>query len=121
MREPQLGDGVIFTQGQSSDRMVRLRDGKGERLEFPQAGQVRIGNDVEIGANTTIDRGSLDCTEISAGVKIDNLVHIAHNVRIGENDSDRRANWHLRMAVIGRDSPLGAAGLGDHCRIEDGR
>ncbi len=48
-------------------------------------GEVEIQDDVEIGANTTIDRGSLDRTEIGAGTKLDNLVHVAHNVHIGEN------------------------------------
>jgi len=95
---------------------------KGKRWKFPQAGQVSIGNDVEIGANTTIDRGSLDCTEISAGVKIDNLVHVAHNVRIGEKHGDRRATGISGSAVIGRDVLAfgGQVGLGDHCQIEDG-
>ena len=59
--------------------------GDGHHLKFPQLGGVEIGDDVEIGCNATIDRGSLEQTQIGAGVKIDNLVQIAHNVRIGEN------------------------------------
>jgi UDP-3-O-[3-hydroxymyristoyl] glucosamine N-acyltransferase len=93
----------------------------GVRWKFPQVGQVRIGNDVEVGANTTIDRGSLDRTEISAGVKIDNLVHVAHNVQIGENTVIAAQTGISGSAVIGRDVAIGGqAGLGDHCLIEDG-
>ena len=56
----------------------------GEHQKIPHVGRCIIGDDVEIGANTTIDRGSIDDTVIGKGTKIDNLVHIAHNVRIGE-------------------------------------
>jgi len=72
-------------------------------------------NDVEIGANTTVDRGSLDRTEISAGVKIDNLVHIAHNVRIGRKHCDCRTNWNLSFDGDWQGRGFwGQAGLGDH-------
>src|SRR6266852_3281555 len=57
--------------------------GDGRYWKFPQVGIVEIGDDVEIGANATIDRGSLDDTRIAEGVKIDNLVHVGHNVQIG--------------------------------------
>ena len=57
--------------------------GEGRYWKFPQTGLVEIGDDVEIGANTTIDRGSLDDTRIGEGVKLDNLVHVGHNVKIG--------------------------------------
>src|SRR5439155_13923915 len=56
--------------------------GDGRDWKFPQAGIVEIGDDVEIGANTTIDRGSLDDTRIGEGVKLDNLVHVGHNCQI---------------------------------------
>src|ERR1700716_2001060 len=76
----QLGDGVILHAGAViGSAGFGCVSEKGKRWKFPQAGQVRIGNDVEIGANTTIDRGSLDFTEILAAAKIDNLLHIAHN------------------------------------------
>lgn len=95
--------------------------GEGKRLKFPQIGEVEIGNDVEIGANTTIDRGSLDRTEIFAGVKIDNLVHIAHNVHIGENTVMAAQTGISGSVIVGRDVALGGqAGLGDHCEIQDG-
>ncbi len=57
--------------------------GEGRYWKFPQAGIVEIGDDVEIGANTTIDRGSLDDTRIAEGVKLDNLVQVGHNCQIG--------------------------------------
>ncbi len=81
-----LADRVILHSGAviGSDGFGYIAEG-GKRWKFPQVGQVQIGNDVEIGANSTIDRGSLGRTEIRAGTKLDNLVHIAHNVSIGEN------------------------------------
>ena len=117
-----LGDAVILHAGAviGSDGFGYVVEEK-RRWKFPQVGQVRIGNDVEIGANTTIDRGSLDSTEISAGVKIDNLVHIAHNVHIGQNTVIAAQTGISGSAVIGTDVAFGGqAGLGDHCLIEDG-
>jgi len=75
-----LHSGVIV----GSDGFGYLRDG-GNIHKFPQLGSVVIEDDVEIGANTTIDKGSLGCTVIGEGTKIDNLCHIAHNVKIGRN------------------------------------
>ncbi len=93
----------------------------GKRWKFPQVGSVEIGDDVEIGANTTIDRGSLDRTEIGAGTKLDNLVHIAHNVSIGENTVIAAQTGVSGSVVIGKNVAFGGqAGLGDHCKIEDG-
>src|SRR3984957_12177451 len=59
--------------------------GEGRHWKFPQTGDVEVGDDVEIGCNATVDRGSLDTTRIGQGVKIDNLVQVAHNVQIGEH------------------------------------
>jgi UDP-3-O-[3-hydroxymyristoyl] glucosamine N-acyltransferase len=117
-----LGDGVVLHAGAviGSDGFGYVAEG-GKRRKFPQVGQVTIGNDVEIGANTTIDRGSLDRTEVSAGVKIDNLVHVAHNVQIGENTVIAAQTGISGSTVIGRDVVFGGqVGLADHCRIEDG-
>jgi UDP-3-O-[3-hydroxymyristoyl] glucosamine N-acyltransferase len=117
-----LGDRVIVHSGAviGSDGFGYVAE-KGKRWKFPQVGQIRVEDDVEIGANTTIDRGSLDRTEISAGVKIDNLVHVAHNVRIGENTVIAAQTGISGSAVIGRDVAFGGqAGLGERCRIEDG-
>jgi UDP-3-O-[3-hydroxymyristoyl] glucosamine N-acyltransferase len=116
-----LGDRVILHSGAviGSDGFGYVAE-EGKRLKFPQVGRVRIGNDVEIGANTTIDRGSLDRTDISAGVKIDNLVHVAHNVQIGENTVIAAQTGISGSVVIGRDVVFGGqVGVADHCRIED--
>jgi UDP-3-O-[3-hydroxymyristoyl] glucosamine N-acyltransferase len=93
----------------------------GKRWKFPQVGKVEIQDDVEIGANTTIDRGSLDRTEIGAGTKLDNLVHVAHNVSIGENTVIAAQTGISGSVVIGKNVAFGGqAGLGDHCEIEEG-
>ena len=92
----------------------------GRRLKFPQVGDVLVQDDVEIGANTTIDRGSLGRTEICTGAKLDNLVHIAHNVRVGENTVIAAQTGVSGSAIIGKNVAFGGqAGLGDHCEIED--
>ena len=76
----------------------------GEQIDFPHIGIVRIGNNVRIGACTCIDRGSVGETIISNGVKIDNLVHIAHNVKIGHDSKI------VALSIIG-----GSAQIGDNC------
>jgi UDP-3-O-[3-hydroxymyristoyl] glucosamine N-acyltransferase len=93
----------------------------GRRRKFPQVGAIEIQNDVEIGANTTIDRGSLDRTEIGAGAKLDNLVHVAHNVRIGENSVIAAQSGISGSSLIGKNVACGGqVGVADHCEIEDG-
>ena len=82
-------------------------DGRWEKLE--QLGAVRIGNDVEIGANTCIDRGALQDTIIQDGVKLDNLIQIGHNVRIGAHS-----------ALAGCVGVAGSATIGAHCTIGGG-
>lgn len=118
----RLANRVILHSGAviGSDGFGYVAEG-GKRWKFPQVGEVEIQDDVEIGANTTIDRGSLGRTEIGAGAKLDNLVHIAHNVQIGENTVIAAQTGISGSAVIGRDVAFGGqAGLGDHCEIEDG-
>jgi UDP-3-O-[3-hydroxymyristoyl] glucosamine N-acyltransferase len=78
----------------------------GRWVKIPQIGGVRIGDDVEIGANTTIDRGALDDTVIAEGVKLDNQVQVAHNVRIGAHS-----------AIAGCVGIAGSADIGAHCTI----
>jgi len=78
----------------------------GRWVKIPQIGAVRIGDDVEIGANTTIDRGALDDTVLEEGVKLDNLVQIAHNVRVGAH-----------TAIAGCAGVAGSADIGRHCTI----
>lgn len=93
----------------------------GKRRKFPQVGDVEIEDDVEIGANTTIDRGSLDRTIIRSGVKLDNLVHVAHNVIIGENTVIAAQTGISGSVIIGKNVILGGQiGIADHCELKDG-
>lgn len=95
--------------------------GEGRHWKFPQIGSVEIGNDVEVGCNTTIDRGSLGVTRIAADVKIDNLVQVAHNVSIGEHSILVSQTGISGSSSLGAGVILGGqAGLGDHCNLEDG-
>lgn len=84
-----------------------LFEGRWEKIE--QLGAVRIGNDVEIGANTCIDRGALDDTVIEDGVKLDNLVQIGHNVHVGAN-----------TAMAGCAGVAGSARIGANCTVGGG-
>jgi UDP-3-O-[3-hydroxymyristoyl] glucosamine N-acyltransferase len=94
--------------------------GEGRHWKFPQIGRVEIGDDVEIGCNTTIDRGSLDETRIACGVKIDNLVQVAHGVKIGEHSVIAAQTGIAGSSVLGKHVMVGGqAGIGDHCEIED--
>lgn len=79
---------------------------KGNWVKIPQVGRVVIGDNVDIGANTTVDRGALDDTVIEEGVKIDNLVQIGHNCRIGAHS-----------VIAGCVGIAGSAKIGKHCRI----
>jgi UDP-3-O-[3-hydroxymyristoyl] glucosamine N-acyltransferase len=95
--------------------------GEGRHWKFPQIGTVEIGDNVEIGCNTTIDRGSLGVTSISADVKIDNLVQVAHNVSIGEHSILVSQTGISGSCSLGAGVILGGqVGLGDHCILEDG-
>jgi UDP-3-O-[3-hydroxymyristoyl] glucosamine N-acyltransferase len=119
-----LGDRVIVHAGAvlGSDGFGYVRDAKGGRYEkFPQVGKLVIEDDVEIGANTTIDRGALDETRIGRGTKIDNLVHIGHNCRLGENVVIAAQTGLSGSIVIENDVVLGGqVGIGEHARIEEG-
>jgi UDP-3-O-[3-hydroxymyristoyl] glucosamine N-acyltransferase len=92
----------------------------GKYRKFPQVGKVELQDDVEIGANTTIDRGSLGRTEIGAGTKLDNLVHVAHNVSIGENTVIAAQTGISGSSVMGKNVAVGGqVGIADNCEIED--
>jgi UDP-3-O-[3-hydroxymyristoyl] glucosamine N-acyltransferase len=80
-------------------------------LKVPQVGTVVIGNDVEIGANTAIDRGAIEDTVIGDGVKIDNLVQIAHNVRIGDHTAIAGCAGIAGSTVIGKRCMIGGAAM----------
>src|SRR4030088_2412631 len=95
--------------------------GEGRHWKFPQAGIVEIGDDVEIGANTTIDRGSLADTRIATGVKLDNLVHVGHNCEIGEHSVIAAQAGLSGSCVFGKQVVVGGqAGFGERCKLEDG-
>ncbi|MCI0749535.1 MAG: UDP-3-O-(3-hydroxymyristoyl)glucosamine N-acyltransferase [Nevskiales bacterium] len=88
--------------------------------EVPQLGSVRIGDDVEVGANTTIDRGTLDDTVLENGVKLDNQIHIAHNVHIGAHTAVAACVGVAGSTRIGARCMIGgAAVLADHIEIGD--
>jgi UDP-3-O-[3-hydroxymyristoyl] glucosamine N-acyltransferase len=82
---------------------------KGRWVKIHQLGRVIIGNDVEVGANTSIDRGAIEDTVIGDGVKLDNQIQIAHNVRIGKH-----------TAMAGCVGIAGSADIGEHCAIGGG-
>jgi UDP-3-O-[3-hydroxymyristoyl] glucosamine N-acyltransferase len=95
--------------------------GEGKYWKFPQAGIVEIGDDVEIGANSTIDRGSLDDTRIAEGVKLDNLVHVGHNCQIGAHTVIAAQAGLSGSCTFGKYVVVaGQAGFGERCKLEDG-
>lgn len=90
----------------------------GKKIE--QLAAVRIGNDVEIGANTCIDRGALQDTVIEDGVKLDNLIQIGHNVRVGRNTAMAGCVGVAGSATIGANCTIGgSAGVLGHLTIAD--
>src|SRR6202047_2713719 len=95
--------------------------GEGRHWKFPQTGIVEIGDDVEIGAKTTIDRGSLADTRIATGVKLDNLVHVGHNCEIGEHSVIAAQVGLSGSCTFGKNVVVGGqAGFGERCKLEDG-
>ncbi len=119
-----LGDRVIVQAGTvlGSEGFGYVRDSESGRYEqFPQVGRLVIEDDVEIGANATIDRGALDETHIRRGTKIDNLVHVGHNVQIGQ-DVVIAAQTGLSGSATIEDNVIigGQVGIADHVRIEAG-
>jgi UDP-3-O-[3-hydroxymyristoyl] glucosamine N-acyltransferase len=119
----RLGDRVVVQAGAVLGAMgfgyVREKDGG--HVRFPQQGTLWIGDDVEIGANTTIDRGALGETRIGDGTKIDNLVHIGHNCVVGKNVLIAAQVGVSGSTTIGDGAVLaGQVGLGDHVTIGPG-
>jgi len=93
----------------------------GQYTQFPQQGTLVIEDDVEIGANSTIDRGALTETRIRRGTKIDNLVHIGHNCDIGENVVMASLTGISGSSTVGNGAVLaGQVGVGDHAHIGPG-
>jgi len=117
-----IGDNLIAHAGVvfGSDGFGIAMD-EGRWIKIPQIGRVVIGNDVEIGANTTIDRGALDDTVIEDGVKLDNQIQIAHNVRIGAHTAIAGCVGIAGSTTIGKYCQIGgSAGILGHLKIADG-
>jgi len=123
-----LGKRVVVHAGAviGADGFGIANDG-GHWVKIPQIGGVRIGDDVEIGANTAVDRGALDDTVIEEGVKLDNLIQIGHNVRVGAHTAMAGCVAIAGSADIGRHCTIGAASvilghlkLADHVHISAG-
>ncbi|MBN8752186.1 MULTISPECIES: UDP-3-O-(3-hydroxymyristoyl)glucosamine N-acyltransferase [Variovorax] len=94
---------------------------QGQWVKIEQLGAVRIGNDVEIGANTCIDRGALDDTVIEDGVKLDNLIQIGHNVRVGKNTAMAGCVGVAGSAIIGANCTFGGGAIVlGHLTVADG-
>ncbi|MCB0310753.1 MAG: UDP-3-O-(3-hydroxymyristoyl)glucosamine N-acyltransferase, partial [Bdellovibrionales bacterium] len=121
--ECQIGDKVVIHSNSviGADGFGYLPDNKGKLRKVPQIGKVKIGDLVEIGSNTCIDRGALGETEIGSGTKIDNLVQIGHNCKIG---TDTIICGHVGIAgsvKIGNHVIIGGGGMiADHVTIVDG-
>ena len=101
---------------------VVVRDAKtGAYTQFPQQGTLLIEDDVEIGANSTIDRGALKQTRIGRGTKIDNLVHVGHNCDIGEDVILVMGTGISGSSTVGNGAVIaGQVGIGDHVTIGPG-
>jgi UDP-3-O-[3-hydroxymyristoyl] glucosamine N-acyltransferase len=119
-----LGDRVIVHAGAvlGADGFGYVRDGAtGEYTQFPQQGTLVIEDDVEIGANSTIDRGALEETRVERGTKIDNLVHLGHNVRVGSHVVIAALTGVSGSSSIGAGAVVGGqVGMGDHASIGEG-
>ncbi len=118
-----IGNDVVIQPGAviGSDGFGFARDKSGKPLKIPQRGNVVIGDNCEIGANTCVDRSTLETTQISDSVKNDNLVQIGHNVKIGEGTSISAQSGISGSTEVGRNVIMaGQVGLADHIRIGDG-
>jgi UDP-3-O-[3-hydroxymyristoyl] glucosamine N-acyltransferase len=117
-----IGDRVVLHAGVviGSDGFGYVFDGL-RQWKFPQVGTVVIEDDVEIGANSVIDRGSLGTTRIGKGSKVDNLVQIAHNVEIGHHVVIAAQTGISGSTVIENHAIIGGqVGFGDHARVQEG-
>jgi UDP-3-O-[3-hydroxymyristoyl] glucosamine N-acyltransferase len=119
-KDVAIGNRVIIHAGAvvGADGFGFVSDGKAH-VKFPQVGKVIIEDDVEIGANTCIDRGSLETTIIRRGVKLDNLIQIAHNVEIGEYTLIAAQTGISGSSTIGANCMIGGqVGVGEHAEID---
>lgn len=117
----RIGDRVIIHNGAviGSDGFGYYKEGEAWK-KIPQTGSVEVGNDVEIGANVTVDRARFGKTVIGNGVKIDNLVQVAHNVRIGENTAIAAQTGIAGSSLVGKNVQLGGqVGVSGHISVGD--
>lgn len=118
-----IGHNCVIHAGSiiGADGFGYVRDGANGYVKFPQIGTVIIEDDVEIGANTCVDRGALGETRIGEGTKIDNLVQIAHNVSIGKRVVIASQTGISGSTVIEDDCVIGGqVGMGDHATVKSG-
>jgi len=119
-----LGDRVIVHAGAvlGADGFGYVRDHQtGRYTQFPQQGTLVLEDDVEIGTNTTIDRGALEETRIGRGTKIDNLVHVGHNCHIGEDVILVALTGISGSSTVGNGAVIaGQVGIGDHAHVGPG-
>jgi len=118
-----LGEGVIIHAGTviGSDGFGFAPQSENEFMKIPQLGNVVIEDHVEIGANVTIDRATIGSTFIRKGVKLDNLIQIAHNVEIGENTVMAAQTGISGSSKVGRNCMFGGqVGIAGHIKIADG-
>lgn len=119
----RLGNGVVIHSGTviGADGFGFVREGARGYEKFPQIGNVVIGDDVEVGANSCIDRGALGDTVIGDGTKIDNLVQIAHNVKIGKRVVIASHTGISGSVTIEDDCVLaGQVGIGEGATVKSG-
>jgi UDP-3-O-[3-hydroxymyristoyl] glucosamine N-acyltransferase len=120
----RTGNRVVVQSGSvlGSDGFGYVRDNDGgSYVKFPQIGTLEVHDDVEIGACCTIDRGALDATVIGRGTKLDNMVHVGHNVRIGTNVVIAAQTGISGSVTIEDDCMIGGqVGIGDHAVIRRG-
>ncbi|HEV2763043.1 MAG TPA: UDP-3-O-(3-hydroxymyristoyl)glucosamine N-acyltransferase [Pyrinomonadaceae bacterium] len=119
----ELGARVVLHAGVvvGADGFGYVRDAEGVYHKFPQVGTVVIEDDVELGAHTCVDRGALGETRVGRGTKIDNLVQVAHNVRVGERVVIAAQTGISGSTVIESDAVIGGqVGMGDHARVQSG-
>jgi UDP-3-O-[3-hydroxymyristoyl] glucosamine N-acyltransferase len=119
-----IGNRVVIHAGAvlGADGFGYVRDAAtGAYTQFPQQGTLVIEDDVEIGANSTIDRGALKRTRIGRGTKIDNLVHVGHNCEIGEDVILVTGTGISGSSTVGNGAVLaGQVGIGDHAHVGPG-
>jgi UDP-3-O-[3-hydroxymyristoyl] glucosamine N-acyltransferase len=121
-RHTQVGKRALLHPGAVIGRSGFGFARDGERwVRIPQVGRAVLGDDVEVGANTTVDRGAIEDTVIGDGVKLDNQIQIGHNVRIGEHTAMAANTGISGSTRIGRNCTIsGSVGMAGHLEIGDG-